>query len=122
MKPIAVQRLHPEGRRITLVPRAGLAATWWSRLRGLIGRPPLQPGEGLWIVPCQQVHTHFMRQAIDIVFLDREGRVLRILPALAPWRLSPWVRGGHAVLELPAGGARGLAEGDRLAWCAPEAA
>lgn len=115
MKHLAVEHLPAaaSGPR-PLAEDVGLANTWWTRLRGLIGRPPLQAGQGLWIVPCQQVHTHFMGRPIDVIFLDREGCILRILPALAPWRFSPWVRGGHAVLELPAGAAAGLQPGDRL--------
>ena len=81
-----------------------------------MGRPPLQPGEGLWIRPCQQVHTQFMRAAIDVVFLDAEGRVLRVLPAMRPWRVSPFLRAAREVLELAAGEADGLQPGDRLVF------
>lgn len=91
-----------------------VADSWFGRLRGLIGRAPLQSGEGLWIVPCQQVHTHFMRVPIDVVFVDRDGQILKVLAGLRPWRFSPWVRGARAVLELPAGGAGRLAAGMHL--------
>lgn len=117
MKRIAVDHLRaaaaPSGPQ-PLADDVGLADGWWSRLRGLIGRPPLQAGQGLWILPCQQVHTHFMGAPIDVVFVDPAGRVLRVLRGLKPWRFSPWVRGARAVLELPAGGAQALAEGDQL--------
>lgn len=122
MRIVLVERLAPRAPAPALLAaRVGLADGWWSRLRGLIGRPPLQPGQGLWIVPCQQVHTHFMGGAIDVVFLDPAGTVLRILPALRPWRFSPWVRGARAVLELPPGAAAaaGLSVGERLAWREP---
>ena len=91
-----------------------LADRYFSRLRGLIGRPPLREGQGLWIVPTQQVHTHFMGEPIDVVFLDRELTVLRVVPALAPWKLSPWVKGARSALELAPGGAATISVGDRL--------
>lgn len=111
--------LHPaarEARPRPLATAVGLADGWWSRLRGLMGRPPLQPGQGLWIRPCQQVHTQFMSAAIDVVFLDAEGRVLRVLPAMRPWRVSPFLRAAREVLELAAGEADGLQPGDRLVF------
>jgi uncharacterized membrane protein (UPF0127 family) len=87
-----------------------------ARLAGLLFRPEPKPGEGLLIVPCASVHTAFMRYPIDVVFLDRHGRIRRIVPRLAPWR-SAACRGAHQTLELKAGeGARlGLQAGQRLA-------
>jgi uncharacterized membrane protein (UPF0127 family) len=95
-------------------PRCVAADTPWRRLRGLIGRR-LGPGEGLLIRPASSIHTCFMRAPIDVVFLDRGGRVLRVAPALGPWRLA-WCRGAAAVLELPAGACAraGLTAGDAL--------
>ncbi|MFA6031017.1 MAG: DUF192 domain-containing protein [Elusimicrobiota bacterium] len=86
-----------------------------SRLVGLLGRSALGRGEGLWLVPCSQVHMFFMRFPIDVVFLDAKGRVLQVVRELRPWRVSPWVRGAHSALELPAGGAAGVVDaGDVL--------
>jgi uncharacterized membrane protein (UPF0127 family) len=88
----------------------------WDRLRGLLARPPLRPGEALVIRPCNGIHTCGMRYKIDAVFLDRDGRVLRVVHALSPWRFVPWVRGAHAVIELRAGAAAAcaLSPGDRV--------
>lgn len=97
-----------------VIDRVWVADSYFTRLRGLIGRPALQPGEGIWIRPCQQVHTHFLGEPIDVVFLDKTLRIMRVYPELRPWRLSPWVRGASSVLELPAGGAGHFAEGDHL--------
>ncbi|MGH3033358.1 MAG: DUF192 domain-containing protein [Gaiellaceae bacterium] len=96
--------------------RCAVAATPLSRLRGLLGRSELQRGEGLLIRPCSSVHTWFMRFPIDVVFLDRELRVVRVARRLAPWRTAAG-RKARAVLELPAGESdrRGLRPGDRLA-------
>ena len=67
----------------------------------------MAPEEGLWIVPCPMIHTFFMKFAIDVLFLDRELRVVRVLEELRPWRLSPWVFRAHSVLELAAGRLQG---------------
>jgi len=89
--------------------------TYVRRLRGLLGRR-LRPGQGLVLRPAWSIHTHFMRYPIDVVFLDADGRVVALRPALRPWRFAS-SRGSRAVLELPAGDAAraGLAEGDVLA-------
>jgi len=82
----------------------------WGRMRGLLGRPPPAPGAGLWLSPCRQVHTVGMRYPIDVVHLDREGRVL-LIETLVPWRVGRFVWAGHSVVELaaenPAAGDRG---------------
>lgn len=106
--------LYVAGGSEPLAREVAVADRFLTRLRGLIGRPPLQSGQGLWIRPCQQVHTHFMSAPIDIVFIDAEGTVLDIVPALKPWRFSRWVRKADSVLELAAGGASGLKPGDRI--------
>jgi uncharacterized protein len=88
-----------------------------SRMRGLLGRSELRPGEGLLLRPGPSVHTFFMRFPIDAVFLDEGLRVLRISDELRPWRAASR-RGARAVLELPAGESarRGLVAGDKLAF------
>ncbi|HEX2088113.1 MAG TPA: DUF192 domain-containing protein [Solirubrobacteraceae bacterium] len=87
-----------------------LAATPLARARGMLGREP-QP---LLLAPARSVHTCGMRFPIDVVFLDAELRVVRVVRGLRPWRLAG-ARRARAVLELPAGGAGAIAEGDRLA-------
>jgi uncharacterized protein len=78
------------------------ATTAWTRVKGLLGRSSLEPGECLLLRPANSVHTAFMRFAIDAVFLDRDLRVLHIEAGLRPWRMAGR-RGARAVLELPAG-------------------
>ena len=70
---------------------------------GLMGRSNLASGEGLWIEPCNSIHMFFMLFAIDVLFLDRDGKVKRVLLRLRPWRVSPIVFGARTVVELPAG-------------------
>ncbi len=86
-----------------------------SRMRGLLGRSELRPGEGLLLRPASSIHTFFMRFPIDAVFLDREWRVVGISDDIRPWRAASR-RGANAVLELPAGESarRRLAVGDLL--------
>ena len=86
-----------------------------ARLAGLLFSSPLQPGHGLLLVPCASVHTAFMRYSIDVVFLDRAGRIRRIVPHLAPWRAAASI-GAHQALELAAGEAArlGLQAGQSL--------
>ncbi len=101
-----------------LATRARSAATPWSRLVGLLGRAGLAPGEALHLVPCNSVHTLFMRFAIDVLYLDRERRVVKAVPALRPFRWSWGGRRAHSALELPAGtlAATSTAPGDELVF------
>jgi uncharacterized membrane protein (UPF0127 family) len=86
-----------------LVSDLEIARTSWSRFIGLMGRSSLASGGGLWIEPCNSIHMFFMRFAIDVLFLDRSGRVKRVMLRLRPWRVSPIVFGARTVVELPAG-------------------
>jgi uncharacterized membrane protein (UPF0127 family) len=73
-----------------------------KRSKGLLGRKALLPGEGLWIIPCEAVHTFFMQFPIDLVYIDRKCRVRKATPNVPAWRLSACLS-AHSVLELPAG-------------------
>lgn len=88
-----------------------------ARLRGLIGRPVPQPGEGLWIEPCAAVHTFGVRAALDLVFVSA-CMVVQGIDAAVPPRRVRIAPGARAVLELRAGEARriGLRVGTRLEW------
>jgi uncharacterized membrane protein (UPF0127 family) len=91
-----------------------------SRMKGLLGRKELKPGEGLLLRPAGSIHTFFMRFPIDAVFLDGGLRVLGISDDIRPWRAAS-KRGARAVLELPAGESarRGLEAGDTLSITDP---
>jgi uncharacterized membrane protein (UPF0127 family) len=82
--------------------RCLLAETPLARLRGLLGRAGLEQGEGILLRPASSIHMWFMRFAIDAVFLDREGNVLRVVERLRPWRVAACL-GAKAVIELRAG-------------------
>ena len=73
-----------------------------TRRKGLLGQEGLAAGEGLWIVPCESVHTFGMRFPIDLVYLDRKKRVRKVRSSVPPWRLSACLS-AHSVLELSSG-------------------
>jgi uncharacterized protein len=100
----------------TVVERCAIADKPWSRMRGLLGRRSLPEGEGILLRPASSVHMFFMRFAIDVVWLDRDLRVLDVRPNLRPWRMAGR-RGARAALEVAAGECErvGLSAGDRLA-------
>jgi uncharacterized membrane protein (UPF0127 family) len=86
-----------------------------SRRQGLLGRGALPRGEALILAPCSSVHTAFMRFPLDLVFLDRRGRVLKTSAGVRPWRIRAAWR-AFAVVELAAGSVQrsGTASGDVL--------
>jgi hypothetical protein len=89
-------------RGTVLATRLEAAHTGPTRRKGLLGRDGLAAGEGLWISPCESVHTFFMRFPIDLVYLDRAHRIKKTRNAVGPWRLSACFS-AHSILELPAG-------------------
>lgn len=100
-----------------VVERCRVARSLRDRAVGLLGTLTLPAAEGLWIERSPSIHMFFMRYPIDAVFVDRDGRVVRIAERLRPWRIVAWVRGARDCLELPAGEARaaGIQVGDELA-------
>ncbi|MGD8277555.1 MAG: DUF192 domain-containing protein [Gemmatimonadota bacterium] len=96
----------------------GLADQWWLRARGFMGRPRPEPGQGLLLSPCRAVHMHGMKYPLDVLFLDRQGRVMAAYPDLAPGRRTAWHGDARYALEVPAGtiGETGTCEGDLVAW------
>jgi uncharacterized protein len=106
-----------------LVSRLEAAFDSATRKKGLLGRDRLEPGTGLVIAPCGGVHTFFMRFSIDVVFVARDGRVVKVSPAVKPWRLA-LALSAFCVIELPAGiAAEGLTRaGDRLELLASDGA
>lgn len=79
-----------------------IAETRKARNQGLLGRDAMAPSAALILTPCCSIHTAFMRFAIDVVFIDRNGRVVRIVNALPPWRAA-WAIHAHSVIELAGG-------------------
>jgi uncharacterized membrane protein (UPF0127 family) len=82
-----------------------IARHFWRRAIGLLGRRSLGAHQGLLIIPCNSVHSCFMRWPIDVVFIDRAGNITRIVDHLRPWRWAAARAPAHACLEIQAGNA-----------------
>jgi uncharacterized protein len=111
MKEISIRTVDGQ----VVCERCSVADNSLTRLRGLLGRRSLEPGEGLLLRPAGSIHMFFMRFPIDAVFLSREGEVLKVSANVRPWRTAA-ARGAKVVIELPAGEAdrRGIQAGTRL--------
>jgi uncharacterized membrane protein (UPF0127 family) len=90
-------------RGASLADCARVAENPWTRLVGLLRDKSLAQGDGLWIVPCNSIHSFFMRFIFDAVFLDKDLRVVHLMSEMKPWRISKMVFSAHSVLELPPG-------------------
>lgn len=91
-------------RSTTLAEHCQIAASLVARVVGLIGRPSLQRGEGLWIRQCNSIHMIGVRFPIDVIFLDGEQRVVKLAPAVKPpFHLRACFRRARSVIELPVG-------------------
>jgi uncharacterized membrane protein (UPF0127 family) len=89
-------------RGTVLAEAADVADTSAKRRTGLLKHTKLEPGAGLWIAPCEAVHSFGMKFAIDVVYLDRKKRVRKVRKEMVPRRLSACLT-AHSVLELPVG-------------------
>ncbi|MGA2325745.1 MAG: DUF192 domain-containing protein [Bryobacteraceae bacterium] len=108
-------RIRNVTRNTVLAVAADVADTSRKRRTGLLKHKSLPAGEGLWLAPCEGIHTFRMKFAIDVLFLDRSRKVLKIRHSMGRARISLCLR-AHSVLELPAGTAKATAtvEGDQL--------
>jgi uncharacterized membrane protein (UPF0127 family) len=103
-------------RNVTLVSRGVLANSWWARLKGLLGHAPLAFDEGLLLRGEKAIHTIGMSFPIDVLFLDRTGRIVHLIPDMGALRFSPFVSRADNVLEIAAGQAArtGTTLGDQI--------
>ena len=110
--------LHVDNRTqgVVLVDRGKVANNVWTRFKGLIGVRHLPEGDGLAIVPCSGVHCMFMSIPIDVLYVDKEDRVVGLDPNMKPWAVGRPYRGVRYVIELPAGtiARTGTQVGDQL--------
>jgi uncharacterized membrane protein (UPF0127 family) len=108
-----VRLIHVQtGREIA---RLEIARTPFQRMRGLLGRSGLPAGEGMLIERCSSIHTFFMKFALDVIFVDSDWEVRRVVRGLQPWRLANSF-GASRVVELAAGALDGtdLTSGDEI--------
>jgi uncharacterized membrane protein (UPF0127 family) len=110
-----VGALHNSSNPRVVAGSVELAVTSATRRRGLLGRTGLTPGHAILIAPCSSIHTWFMQFPIDVIFVKRDGRVVKTRAAIPAWRMAfGW--GAFAVVELAAGAIAqcGVKPGDRL--------
>ncbi len=93
--------------------RCHLATRPFARLKGLLGRAGLEPGEGMLFRPAGSIHMFFMRFALDAIFCDRDLVVIDVERGLQPWRMASR-KGAKVVVEVADGAAENVAAGDRL--------
>jgi len=112
---VPLLRVRNQSRNTVLGDRIGIADTSATRRTGLLKHTALEPGEGLWIAPSEAVHTFGMKFPIDVLFLDKKRRVLKIRSEMARSRMAFCLR-AHSVLELPSGRAAAMqtVAGDQL--------
>jgi uncharacterized membrane protein (UPF0127 family) len=87
----------------TLAGHVALCDTAWTRFRGLMLQRSLPAGHGLLLSPCGSVHTALMLFAIDVIYLDKQGKIVKLVPNLQPFRISFGGWSAHSTIELPAG-------------------
>ena len=109
-------RIDNVTRQTMVADRAILAKTPLTRLVGLLNRAHLEPGEGLILQPGGAIHMFFMRIAIDVIFADKEGTVLKTALNIKPWRMVMAPRHCRYTIELPVGviESSGTEPGDHL--------
>ena len=119
VRPIAVLMtrvaIRNSSKQVVLGDAITVADTAATRRTGLLRRQGLAQGEGLWIVPCEAVHTFRMNFPIDVLFIDRDKRVTKIVANMKRSRMAMSWR-ARSVIELPAGTAEktGTEVGDKL--------
>jgi hypothetical protein len=89
-------------RNRVLAERGQIASSFLARTKGLLGRGSLPSGEALVITSCRGIHTYFMRFPIDVLFLDKHGRVVGIVHAIVPFKASPYFWKASLAIEFPA--------------------
>lgn len=101
--------------QIEVLNNLEIADTFITRLKGLLGREYLEPGNGLVIKPCNSVHCFFMKFPIDVAFVDKDDYVIKVITHMKPFSASPIVSGAKYVIEANAGIFSGKLEiGDRV--------
>lgn len=80
-----------------------IADSFFRRFKGLMFTKNLPYYQGLYIKPCNSIHTFFMNYSIDVLYVDKNHKILAINEEFEPGRIGPYVKGAKAVIELPAG-------------------
>lgn len=101
---MGVTRVQVIKNKAVLAEKCEIADSYWVRLKGLMGKERLAPGEGMLFPRCNSVHMWFMKISLDVIFVDRKSRVTTLRPHARAWRILPLVDWrADSVIELPAG-------------------
>lgn len=113
-------RIDNTGKATCLATNARVAGSFRTRLVGLLSRKRLQPGEGMVLSPGSCIHTFFMRMPIDVVFTDKQGKVVKTAFNVKPWRMVMAPLSTRYTIELPIGviDESNTAKGDDLTFTA----
>jgi uncharacterized membrane protein (UPF0127 family) len=119
---VNIIRVVNRSRGTLLGNRIRLVDSWPGRLRGYLGRPEPQVGEGMLLVRCNAVHMYGLAFPLDLIFLDKQGDVVDVVKALQPWKRTKRIPTARFALELPTGtiAASYTRIGDQLSWTSPE--
>ncbi|MCE0496460.1 MAG: DUF192 domain-containing protein [Methylacidiphilales bacterium] len=90
-------------RGVRLTQCGRIADNPWTKLIGLLRDRTLEFGDGMWLKPCNSIHSFGMHFAFDAIFLDKKLRVVHLVIEMKPWRISRMVFSARSVLEVPAG-------------------
>ena len=95
--------IHNLTRNTTVASHAEIARDPWARMKGLLGRRDFPQNEALIITRCQSIHMFFMKFPIDVIFCDRQNKVIGLCERLKPFCLSPIFFKASYAIELPLG-------------------
>ncbi len=100
-----------------IIPKVKQTETIVERTQGLLGKPPLGEDEALWIIPCNSIHTIGMKYSLDIIYVNRSGKVEKIIENILPLRAS-FCLSAHSTIELKAGAVAktGIRVGHTIQW------
>ncbi|HUB65941.1 MAG TPA: DUF192 domain-containing protein [Candidatus Methylacidiphilales bacterium] len=90
-------------RGVQVTDHARVADNAWTKLIGLLRDQSLEPGDGIWLKPCNSIHSFGMKFVFDAIFLDKKLRVVHLMNEMKPGRISRIVFSAQSVLEIPAG-------------------
>ncbi|MFQ5448733.1 MAG: DUF192 domain-containing protein [Saprospiraceae bacterium] len=96
-------QIQNQTKQTTIATQCRIADTFFSRLKGLLGSPPLVAGEGLLLVNEKSIHTFFMGFPIDVVYINHDKTVIRLERNVTANQVRPFVPQSAYILELPIG-------------------
>lgn len=110
-------QLYNQNKEEIVASKVIIAKTFLKRLKGLLGKKGLEPGECMIIYPCKSIHTFFMQFPIDVIFLDKGYRVIKVINDMKPWRATSNIKEARYVVEMSSskiGDTNTIEVGDRL--------